>query len=319
MKPEFTPYHSSDFLKVRDFLVTNYQAFNPPVNWSLVRWNYARYFVAPMFGARGTGKTQHRDPDTSSAAAGKAVALWESVIGVWKTMNGNIAGVVCPDEYVPWHPAFGQAFLQRHPDHENLLPDMLDYAEKTLAHNKTVRLYVGEGDRALITAARDRGYVRDETPCLQHMEYDLSCLPDPDLPPGYRFLDMTESVDLEKRRKVGGLSFRHKDPRDWPSLLSYQSWHTAPDYRPQLDLVVVRPDREYVACTVGWYDAFNRMATLEPLGSIQLGMGREVAMEALRRTAAMGATVAFMDSGLKYYQKIGFRKRFSVHRWIQRL
>lgn len=42
---------------------------------------------------------------------------------------------------------------------------------------------------------------------------------------------------------------------------------------------------------------------LEPVGSIQLGMGREVMMEGLRRVAALSAETAHMDAGLKFYRK----------------
>lgn len=311
-------YQSSDFMNIRDFLVKNYCAFKYPVNWFLTRWNYARYLCAPMMGAWGVGADPVPDPDTTGAGSAKAIALWESVIGVWETDTGEIAGVVCPDEYVPWHPAFGQAFLQRTPEYDGqILPEMLAYAEDVLAHNGRVRIYVGEHDYALMDVARQRGFVRDENPCIQYMKYDLSQLPAPDLPNGYRFLSAAENCDTEKRRKIFGLSFRHPNPRDWPVALAFESLYTAPDYHPELDLVVVRPDGKYVACTIGWIDTENRLATVEPLGSIQLGMGREVLMEALRRMRDMGAVTAHMDAGLKYYRSVGFVPQFDMYRWVK--
>ncbi|MBN1552197.1 hypothetical protein JW979_12055 [bacterium] len=318
-KAIFRKYKSSDFMRVRDFLIRNYLAFDPPVNWDVVRWNYARYFAAPMLGAWGIGNVAATIPDISSNAASRAVKLWESVIGIWETVRGEIAGVVCPDEYVPWHPAFGQAFLQRDPRHEYLLPEMLSYAEQTLSHSAKARITIGSRDISLIRIVQERGYQKDEKPCMHMMQYDLQKLPPSRLPEGYRFMSMAETDDLEKRRKVFGLSFRHPNPNEWPTRTSYSSLQTAPDYRKDLDLVVVRPDGEFVACTIAWYDADNRLATLEPLGSIQLGMGREVAIEALQRTAALGAKIAYMDSGLKFYLKIGFQKTFPIYRWIKRL
>ncbi|MCD4700540.1 MAG: hypothetical protein K8S24_01655, partial [Candidatus Aegiribacteria sp.] len=109
----------------------------------------------------------------------------------------------------------------------------------------------------------------------------------------------------EKLREVGGLSFNHPDPDDWPILYSYQELQKAPDYHKELDIVVERPDGKWVACTTAWFDSYNRMGTLEPVGAIQLGMGREVVMEGLRRLRDRGALVAHMDAGLKYYEKIG--------------
>ncbi len=319
MKPKikFRKYAPSDFLRVRDFLAAYYMRFKEPVNWDIVRWNYARYFAAPMLGARGLGEVEEKISDTTGVKSRQAIDFWESSIGVWEEDGGQIAGVVCPDEYVPWHPAFGQAFLQRRPDYEHLLPEMLVYAERTFIGKNMTRIYMGESDKTLEEAARDRGFVKGEKPVLEYMEFDLDDIPEPMLPNGYRFVSMAENNDLEKRRRITGLSFRHLDPNDWPTVFSYEELQKAPDYRKELDLVVERPDGEWVSCTIAWLDEVNRRGTIEPLGSIQLGMGREVALEGLRRLKALGAQVVRMDSGLKFYLKIGFKKKFSIYRWVK--
>jgi predicted N-acetyltransferase YhbS len=328
MKPEtrFRRYDPADFLLVRDFLASNYLRFPEPVNWDIVRWNYARYFCAPMLGARGLGEAEEKIPDTTGKKSNEAIAFWESSIGVWETNSGEIAGVVCPDEYTPWHPAFGQAFLQRSPDYEHLIGEMLEYSQRTfigidprnpLRTRNTTRIYVGETDKALGDVAKGRGFVKDEKPVLEYMEFDLTDIPEPILPRGYRFVSMAENNDIEKRRKITGLSFRHPDPDDWPTAYSYKELQKAPDYHKELDIVVERPDGEWVSCTIAWFDEVNGRGTIEPLGSIQLGMGREVALEALRRLKARGAEVARMDSGLEFYKKIGFRRRFSIYRWVK--
>jgi len=320
MGTRFRKYRTDDFLKVRNFLVANYKAFEHPVNWDLVRWNYTRNFCAPMIGAWGLGEKAEKIPDTSGKKSRESIKFWEASIGVWETdspKGWEIAGVVCPDEYVPWHPAFGQAFLQRSPDLEHLLPEMLEYAEKTFVGKGMTRIYACEHDKALQDAARDKGFVRDEKSCVNYMEFDLSDIPDSALPEGYRFVTMAERNDIEKRREVMGLSFRHPDPNDWATAYSYRQLQKAPDYRKALDIVIERPDGKWVACTIAWFDEANRMGTLEPVGAIQLGMGREVVMEGLRRIKALGAETAHMDAGLKYYQVIGFEKKFEIFRWVK--
>ncbi len=317
MATKFRKYRPEDFLPARDFLVANYRRFRPPVNWDLVRWNYARYFCAPMLGAWGISGTAEAVPDTAGDKSMEAVRFWEESIGVWVDEKGKIVGLVCPDEYVPWHPAFGQAFLQRSPDYEHLLPEMLEYAEQTFVGKGVTRIYVGAHDGTLEAAAARRGFVRDGEPCSYYSEYDLRVLPEPNLPPGYGFRSMAEDNDLEKRRRVLGLSFYHKDPNEWATVFAYKELQRAPDYREDLDVVVVRPDGEYVACTIGWVDLHNELATLEPVGSLQIGMGREVVMECLRRVAALGAVVARMDSILKFYERIGFKPKFPVYRWVK--
>jgi hypothetical protein len=311
-------YRPGDFLPVRDFLVANYRKFDPPVNWDPVRWNFARYYCAPMLGAWGCGETAEAVPDAIGRKSMEAVRLWEESIGVWVNEEEEIAGLVCPDEYVPWHPAFGQVFLQRRPDYEHLLPEMLAYAERTFVGRGVTRLYVGGHDGALAAAATRRGFVRDPEPCLHYLEYDLRDIPEANLPPGYRFQSMAEDNDLERRRRVVSLSFYHKDPHEWTTVFAYEELQRAPDYRKDLDVVVVRPDGEYVACTIGWVDVYNKSATLEPVGSLQIGMGREVVMEGLRRVAALGAEVAHMDSNIKFYEVIGFKKKFPIYRWLRK-
>jgi predicted N-acetyltransferase YhbS len=318
MKARLRRYEPVDFLRVRDFLAANYLKFAEPVNLDIVSWNYARYFCAPMLGAWGLGEEQEKVPDTTGEKSRQAINFWESSIGVWENEAREIVGVVCPEEYVPWHPAFGKAFLERHPDYEHLLSEMLEYAEKTFIGKGMTRIYVGENDKALNEEAQVRGFVRDEKPCLEYMEFNLGDIPEPMLPQGYRFISMAENNDIKKRRKIFGLSFEHLDPNDWPTAFSYHELQKAPDYRKELDLVIERPDGEWVACTIAWFDEYNRMGTLEPVGAIQLGMGREVVIEGLRRLKALGAEVARMDSGLKFYRKIGFKKKFSIYRWIKK-
>jgi hypothetical protein len=317
MDTKFRKYQPGDFLPVRDFLAENYQKFAYPVNWDIVRWNYARYFCAPMLGAWGIGEEAEKIPDTGEAKSREAVRFWESSIGIWENRAGAIVGLVCPDEYVPWHPAFGQAFPQRHPDYEFLLREMLAYAEQTFIGKGMTRIYVGAHDLALQETAKERGFIRDEKSCLEYLEFDLSDIPAANLPKGYRFVSMAENNDLEERRKITGLSFNHPDPNDWPTLFSYRELQKAPDYHRELDIVVERPDGKWVACTIAWFDGVNQRGTLEPVGSIQLGMGREVVMEGLRRLQARGAKVARMDSNLKFYKVIGFQERFPIYRWVK--
>ena len=110
------------------------------------------------------------------------------------------------------------------------------------------------------------------------------------------------------------------DPEDWPTIFSYVELQRAPDYRKDLDLYIVGPDGEYVACCTVWYDRHTPMGRLEPVGSHPafrgMGLGREVVMEGARRAAALGALkVAGGDVG--FYEAIGFRKTYASHTWTK--
>ncbi|MDO9390422.1 MAG: hypothetical protein Q7U71_01460 [bacterium] len=299
----YDPEH--DFLRVRDLLANHYLVGGSPFNWGIERWNYARYFVAPMFGAQGLVNASIDDIRSKSQ---ENIRFWENSIGVWENGSGEIVGVVNPDEYAPKHP--GMPYLQRHPSYDCLLGEMVDYAETTFADNGMVRIFVSEHDKRFQALAAERGYAKDSMPCGYYLEYDLRQLPVSDLPEGYRVLSMADENDLEKRRKIFGLSFRHSDPNDWPALFSYQELQRAPDYRKELDLVVTNASGEYLACCIVWLDEHNKIAHLEPVGSIRLGMGRQVVLEGLRRAAKLGVEKAVMDSDMRFYEKIGFMRKY---------
>ncbi len=123
-------------MRVRDLLVKYYLVDGKPFNSSLDRWNYARYFVAPMLGAWGLASDAPDVlPDLTNVKSREAIRFWEDSIGIWENEEGEIVGVVNPDEHVPWHPAYGLAFFQRHPSYDFLLQEMLEYAEKTFTTN----------------------------------------------------------------------------------------------------------------------------------------------------------------------------------------
>ncbi len=304
----------SDFGLVRDFLVSTWAHFGPPVNWGLERWNYARYFVAPMLGSEGTA-------EGTPEGAIRAIQLWEQLVGVWEDSQGAIAGVACIEHPDPSHSGFGESFIERHPDHLGLLDEMLQYAEERFANRQNETwIYIWDDDKELIEVARRRGYSRDEARTTSHLEYEIGELPGLSLPDGYSIRSMAEGNDIEARREIFGRSFNHEDPRDWPSAFSYRELQKAPDYHKENDLVVVAPDGSFAACCVFWYDDYNRLGLLEPLGvhpeHRRLGLGRELLFDALRRLKPKGALRMPMTGGFDpFYVGVGFRELRTAHRW----
>lgn len=305
-----------DFLRVRDMLVETYRAFERPINWPIVRWQYARHFCAPMLGAYGSSDSIDDSLKNNIKKSKQAIRLWENAVGIWENENKEIVAVVCPDEYVPWHPGSGLAFFQRRPGYDSLLDEMLEYSQKKFIKESKSNLWIPAHDKPLQDAAIKHGFKCIEKSFENWLEYDLKNLPGANLPVSFRFQSMADNNDLERRRKVLGLSFYHKDPKEWATIFSYQELQRAPDYRKDLDLVVVAPDGEFVSCCIAWVDTKNEIAMLEPVGSIVLGMGREVVLEGLRRARNLGAKTGIMETRLKYYEKIGFVKKYVYgHIW----
>jgi predicted N-acetyltransferase YhbS len=316
MKTRFrTCDHDQDFVRIRDFLVQTWSLADLPLNWRLERWNYARYFVTPMLATYGVG-----EPDVQ--AVQEAIRLFDAMTGIWENEAGDVVGVVNIEHADKDHSGWGEAFFQRHPDHDCLLPEMLDFAEANLRNRERNLLFspIYDHDDAFLAVARERGYQRIEEYALWDSVFAIQGeLPDYTLPEGYRLRSMADDNDLNRRRKAFGLGFNHPDPRDWPSLLSYQELQQAPDYRRDLDLYVVAPDGESASFCVAWWDERNHMACLEPVGTVpehrRKGLARTVVLEAIRRVAKLGAEKVFVGSDQAFYLSLGFEMKYASHHW----
>jgi ribosomal protein S18 acetylase RimI-like enzyme len=298
-----------DFIRVRDFLSETFRATEKPLNWRIERWNYARYFVAPMIGAYG------KEPTTTEESR-DAIRRWEATVRIWEH-GEEIVGVVCSE-----HPALGEAFLLRRPGYESLLEEMLAYAETALVHPQkgTLTTYIYDHDAPLAALAAARGYAQR----TEHPAYDsvfvVDELPQPRLPAGFSLQSMADENDVEKRREAFGRGFNHEDPVEWPTAFSYRELQKAPDYRPAQDLYVVGPDGDYVSFCIVWYDARNEIGVLEPVGTHpdyrRRGLARAVVREAIRRAAALGAKDVWVGSGQEFYEAVGFRKALVAYPWV---
>jgi predicted N-acetyltransferase YhbS len=316
MKTRFRTYrHNRDFLRIRDFLVETFSLTDRPLNWRLERWNYARCFITPMLATEGVDQ-----PDMSAYRA--AVRLFDASTGVWENEAGDVVGVVNIEHADRSHSGWGEAFLQRHPDYDSLLPEMLDFAETYLRNQERNLLFlpIYDYDETLLALVRTRGYQRNDGYTLWDAVFTVQGnLPDHILPEGYRLQSMADENDLERRRKAFGLGFNHPDPKDWPSLLAYQGLQEAPDYRRELDLYVVAPDGEFASFCIAWWDERNRIASLEPVGTVpehrRKALARAVVLEAIRQVAALGAEEVFVGSDQAFYLSLGFELKYAGHHW----
>ncbi|MFO8033719.1 MAG: GNAT family N-acetyltransferase [Candidatus Bipolaricaulota bacterium] len=318
MRFQRTAYNPErDFDRVREFLVRTHLSFGTfSLNWGIERWNYARYFVAPMLGSQGT------EAGVPPGAL-RAIRMWEEMNRLWEDEQGEIVGVANIEHPDPDHPDFGEIFLQRHTDHPELLEEMLGYAEKTFRDPKKSRVYIWiyKTDTMLRDAVARRGYVEKPDIVVPYTEIALADLPAPALPPGFTVRTMAEEDDVDRRRELFGRAFDHPDPEDWPSAFAYRELQRAPDYRREHDLVIVAPDGTYAACCIIWLDETNRMGHLEPVGTHpdfrRRGLARAVVLHGLHRLAALGATRVPMVSTAPLYEAIGFRKLGVYHHWIK--
>lgn len=302
------PYDpDKDYIRIRDFIVDTYAAYGRPYNWLIDRWNFCRYFVIPIhtfyntsyFGIPTNPGESHRDE----------LPYWQASIRVWENEEGDIVGVTHSENEEP-----GEAWIQIHPDHTDLYDEMISTIEETLADRVEdlgyVKLFVNDGSD-LEELAEERGYRKLPFP-LGYMEYRIEDRRPVELPEGFTIKSVADEDDVEKRRIVRALAFGGDySPSEWPPAWVMREMQKAPDYRADLDLFVVAPSGDYVSfCTI-WLDERNGYGNIEPLGTHPeyrgLGLARALMMEAFERMAQRGIELSYMDSGVGFYKKIGFK------------
>ncbi|MGC9400224.1 MAG: GNAT family N-acetyltransferase [Anaerolineae bacterium] len=303
------PYEAArDFMRVRNFLSETFRATEKPLNWRIERWNYARYFVAPMIGAYG------KEPTTVGDSL-DAIRRWEATGRIWED-DGELVAVVCSE-----HPDLGEAFLLRRPGYDRLLAEMLDHAERTFVHPQkgTLTVFAYADDAPLEALLASRGYEKQAAHPGYDSVFEIRDLPHLNLPAGFTLRSMADENDIEKRREAFGRGFNHEEPLEWPTAFSYRELQKAPDYRPEQDLYVVGPRGDYVAFCIVWYDERNCIGSLEPVGTHPdyrwRGLAKAVVLEAIRRVAALGATEVWVGSGQRFYEAVGFKKVLTAYPW----
>jgi len=305
------------FLRVRNFLNETYCAFPYPYNWGMERWNYARYFISPMVGAYGL------EEDTQEAGL-EAIKMWEDMVRIWEADDGKIAGVTCIEHADLTHPGFGEIFIQRHPDHLDLIDEMLAVGEELYIHPEKRKTFIWafESDEMLKRTLEERGYIRKEESKNPYLVYSFSDVPQIELPDGYHLQTMADENDIDKRREVFGRGFDHEDPKEWPSAFSYHELQRAPDYRKENDLVIVAPNGDYAACAIVWHDNVNKVGHLEPLSTHpkhrRKGLAKALLCEGIKRLQALGSTWMPMENGGEpFYHAFGFVEKGTQYAWIK--
>ncbi len=292
----------ADFFRVRDFLQTAFFAFGRPVNWGLERWNWGRYHPSMWKGDREANRRHFEDS-----------------VRIWEDGAGRILAVLNTEQPKP----NGEAWIQRLPEADLLLDGILSEAERSLADpaDGMLRLEAYDHDEALVAALAARGYARPEK-SGRFSEIAIAGAERPLLGPGFRLRSMADSGSrLDLRCEALGRGFNHVDPAEWSTPEEYALTQAAPDYHPELDLVVETPDGGYASGCIVWHDARNHFGVFEPVCTVpehrRKGLGRAVIREGLNRLLALGARGAYVGSGQDFYAAIGFDRRHVCRQWTK--
>jgi predicted N-acetyltransferase YhbS len=308
MKYMRRPYRELDFLKIRDFLKSTMKMAPTQKSWLIDRWTFCRYFGQVMHGTFNT---------------------WPETVGIWEDENNEIVAVVNSQGEVLNRSA-GEAFFQladRDFTDEFYL-ELIDYAESKLylktEQGSFLRVTVNDDAYQIKNILKERGYTLQDwkDPVAQmdiHKDFKV------ELPEGFKIVDANGVSDYQKGFAHGrAFGYYKKDvPDDDDADRCYRSLRTAPDYIPELDLSVLDPKGEIASFAGLWYDDLNRIAQLEPVGTIpkyrRMGLAKAVVYEGINRVRKMGANRVSVGSNQQFYLSIGFLVIYSKEIWLKKL
>lgn len=302
------PYKEQDFLKIRDFLKNTMQTAPAQKNWMIDRWIFGRYWGQVMHGTFNT---------------------WPETVGIWEDENNEIVAVVnSPGEVL--YRTVGEAFFQLSDRDftDEFYVELVDYAESKFPlkteQGSFLKFTVNDDAYQIKNILKERGYIlQDWKDPMAYMEIHNNL--NVELPDGFKIADSNEVSDYQKGFAHGRAFGYYKNyvPDDDDAEHCYRSLRKAPDYIPELDLSVLDSNGEIASFAGVWYDDQNRVAILEPVGTIpkyrRMGLAQAVIHEGINRARKLGANKVYVGSNQQFYLSIGFQVIYSKEKWQKRL
>jgi mycothiol synthase len=163
------------------------------------------------------------------------------------------------------------------------------------------------------------GFLLHEEDCYVLLQHDLA-----DLPPVPTLPDDFTLRTLAGEQETAAYTEIHRAAFESPSMTPEWRAHTLrmPNYRPDLDLVIVAPDNTFAGFCIGWLVPERRVAQIEPIGVHPrfhgLGLSRVLLLEILHRFKQHRAISAFVETNLDRtparhaYASVGFQQVHTI-------
>ena len=289
-------YRNEDFQSVYSFLGRLYRSDRNHPYWLPSRWEYAAYLVSPLYLHRGYPN-------------------WMDTIRIWETHGSEIVAIANsenPDE---------NAFLHSHPKHRYIEEELISWAEDNIAvvkgndERKTLTVWTREEDHYRETMLAERGYVRQNPKDYLKWQFLDNRIPKTNLPSGFRVASLSEGIDLAGKIECAAKAFRSSEV---PAKV-YSHMQSAPSYRPNLDLCVLKDYGTVVSLCIIWLDKANNIGYFEPVATHpeyqRWGLGKAILTEGLSRLKNLGAEIAYVgaygDDRSAFYSSAGFTNQIA--------
>lgn len=246
----------------------------------------------------------------------------ERNIRLWENANGQLLA------FAVWQIPFAVLDYAIHPHAQvqDIETQLLTWAIsrfQELARERGRRLDyyidVREDQADRIQLLEQHGFTPDNWGNL-HMQRPLTTsIPDPHLPPGFTIRPLAGESEVEAYVTLHRAAFESTSMTvDWRHRTLQ-----APEYIPDIDLVVQAPDGRLAAFCICWLHPHlhtsegHKEGQVEPMGVHpdfqRLGLGQAILLENLRRMQARGAETSHVESytfsepAQQLYQSVGFQ------------
>ncbi len=238
---------------------------------------------------------------------------------VWRTNSQKIVAL-CISEY-----GRNDLFIEVLPEYHGIYPDIFRWIDTTWATTRTtIEIQTFRDDTHKIHRLETQGFS-----FLCHFEnkrtYDLEQI---DL--GYTleegFTIQTFSASLDFAGRVALVQSAFKNPKYTEKNL--KGLMASPDYSDEYHLLVISPDKQYVAYCIGWPDqATEHSGYIEPVGTHatyrQRGFAKAINKECFRRMKANGintvniASMAEPNVSNYLYDSLSPQIKREVHKYAK--
>jgi mycothiol synthase len=289
-----------DWWKVRHLLVDTYPITPSDFNWEIRRWD---------------GWRNHR-PDDSEYQQRKAQ------IRLWETDGGRLVGAAHPEDP-------GHLHLQLHPDYRHLEDEMIAWGEENLAvpaddgQPPRLNIFVFEYDAPRQRVLAARGYEKMPWSFMsRRLRFGRWPLPTRVIADGYTMRTTRPGGDDSQRIAVLLNAAFRRTIHSGPEVEHFMT--TSPSFRHDLDLAAVAPDGSFASYVGVTFEPINRYGIFEPVCThpdhVQRGLAQTLMFEGLRRLQALGAVMAYVQSGdgvpaNRLYDSIGFTEAYKGYVW----
>ncbi len=189
-------------------------------------------------------------------------------------------------------------------------------------------MWIYENDDAVAGMLQQMGF-QSGAYSMRYMERQLEKpISLPSLPAGYKVRSVAGETEAPARAAASHAAFESEWSID-RYVGRYLRFMRTPVYMQDLDVVAVAPGGSHAAFCISWPDPVNKVGLLEPVGAHpnyqNIGLGKAVVLEGLRRLRARGMTRAIVcaESGnraaLGLYESAGFSVKNTLRTFVKPL